>query len=256
MAKGKARAVRFEQDFDRLIEAEATRLKVTPAELIARLVEEGYRRVKDERDITLREVPEEPEKTTATKPKISTGKRGPYDKFMIPIGDTVNVVKPGTGPQYGTTPECMWRSGVWWCPESKVDLVTSLAKDWVENGFSLEWGKEGKGTHYEPEVIEYKDQERGKRLPKASSRKGVPAYVGDRMVWLEIVDPTMALEFMKTRSDIPTAIRYDAIRYQEDTLYKTAVDKANDYFITYYEDGKPTRLSKTDSDLISELYDV
>lgn len=164
------------------------------------------------------------------------------DNFRLPVGDVIC---------FSTNPT----SRLWWCAVEKVDYVRELASVWVENGFKFCVGVEGGGNWHLPEVIEEERQERKVNGWFCRSCKGVSAYVGDRMVWLEIVDAAKAISFMYKYTQIPCALRCDVYKYTYDLGYATAFDRANNLFIHYHLNGSPLRLDDTLSelDLVSML---
>lgn len=167
------------------------------------------------------------------------------DGFVLPVGD---VICRDTNPQ----------SQLWWCPEERLAKVSELAKPWVDNGFGFHVGKSGRGSWYVPEVIEEPEQERRRNGRFSPSCRMMDAYVGDKLVWLEVVDPAKALKFMDAHTDIPCAVRCDIHKYSSDITYKEAFDRANNLFIYYAINGRVKRLS---SDPLTrtefcEMYDV
>lgn len=165
--------------------------------------------------------------------------------FRVPVGE---VICWTTNPQ--TSP--------WWCPEERLPYMKELSKDWEANGFKMCVGTKGGGTWYMPEVIEEPAQERRRNGRFSVSCKMVGAYVGDRMIWLEITDAKKALAFMRTRTDVPMALRADGHKYGVDKTYTAAFDLANGLFVDYWRDGKPRTAegeSISEGDFIT-MYDL
>lgn len=177
--------------------------------------------------------------------KAKAGRMEVYDEFKIPVGD---VICFNTSPQ----------TQLWWCPDNKMAQVKELARVWEENGFKLCVGKTGRGTWYSPEVIEEEEQERKRNGRFSPSCHMISAYVGDRLVWLEVTRSDKALAFMVSHTEIPCAVRCDIHKYSSDMEYKEAFDKANELFIYYWANDRPKRVSSvapTESDLC-EIFDV
>ncbi len=251
----KPKSFRFSEDIDKFLEEQAKTHKVSIKEYIEALARKEMSS-KEEKPKTLsvtkasdfmkpmKDVPPEGVKTSTSIATDAFKRRAkyPYDKFMYPIGNTINVVKPGTGPGTGRPIECMWRVDTWWCPPHKLKEVSERAKVWEENGFMFYVGTEDGGTDRRPHVIMDESQEHGRNKRYCPNRKLVPALIGDVMVWLEIKDPQKALRFMEKRTDIPCAVVYDYFLYEEDNVYRQAVDKALQYFIHYFEYGEPYKL--------------
>lgn len=165
--------------------------------------------------------------------------------FRVPVGE---VICWTTNPQ--TSP--------WWCPEERLPYMKELSKDWEDNGFKMCVGVKGGGTWYMPEVIEEPAQERRRNGRFSVSCKMVGAYVGDRMIWLEITDAKKALAFMRKRTDVPMALRADGHKYGVDKTYTAAFDLANGLFVDYWRDGRPRTAegeSFTEGDYIT-MYDL
>ena len=165
--------------------------------------------------------------------------------FRVPVGE---VICWTTNPQ--TSP--------WWCPEERLPYMKELSKDWEDNGFKMCVGAKGGGTWYMPEVIEEPAQERRRNARFSVSCKMVAAYVGDRMIWLEITDAKKALAFMRTRTDLPMALRADGHKYGVDKTYTAAFDLANELFVDYWRNEKPRTAegeSFTEGDFVT-MYDL
>ena len=165
--------------------------------------------------------------------------------FRVPVGDVIC---------YPISPQTQ----LWWCPEEKLSHVAALCAEWELNGFKLFVGKKGGGTWYSPEVIEELAQERKKNGRFSVSCKMVGAYVGDRLVWLEITDARKALAYMREHTNIPVAVRADGHKYGVDKQYTAAFDLANSLFIHYWANGRPKTAesdSATESDFIT-MYDL
>lgn len=166
--------------------------------------------------------------------------------FNYPVGD---VICGMTNPQ----------TQLWWCPQERLKQLTDKCKDWEESGgFLFRVGKEGLGSWFIPEVIESEAQERRQNGRFSPSCKGMNANVGDRLVWLEIKDPSKALEYMDKNTDIPCAVRCDVHKYSESKTYREAFNTANDLFVHYYLNGRPKKtstgtISKSELD---EMYDL
>ena len=165
--------------------------------------------------------------------------------FRLPVGE---VICWSTNPQ--TSP--------WWCPEDKLTYMKELSKDWESHGFKMCVGVRGGGTWFMPEVIEETAQERRKNGRFSVSARMVGAYLGDRMIWLEITEPRKALDFMRTRTDIPMVVRADGHKYGVDKTYTAAFDTANELFIHYWVNERPKTAETdvaTESDFVT-LYDL
>lgn len=165
------------------------------------------------------------------------------DKFLIPVGD---VICKDTKPQ----------TQLWWCPVERLAYLKELCAPW--KGFMLHIGKDGGGTWYQPEVIEDSEQERRRGGRFCRSCRGVSALESDRLVWLEITRPDVAIAYMSEHTDIPCAVRCDVHKYSEDTMYKEAFDTANELFIYYAVNNRPMRLKSaplSTSD-IDKMYDL
>ena len=164
-------------------------------------------------------------------------------RFRVPVGD---VLCRDTSPY----------AQIWWCPPDKITHIMDLAKPFTEDGaFGFFTGVDGGGTWYMPETIEEKDQERRRGGRFCVSCDMIPAYVGDRMVWLEILDPIKAERVLNKTTAIPCAVRCDAVRYSTDKLYARAFDLANEAFIYYCVNGKTKQL-KTDTATLEEIFDL
>lgn len=168
----------------------------------------------------------------------------PTRKFEMPVGDVICA---------GTEHE---QVRLWWMPMTKLHEITDIVKEL--DGFRLKIGEEGKGSWYMPEVIEEDEQERIANGAFCVSCHMIPAYKGDRMVWLEILDPEAALETMRERTDIPCPVRVDVHKYTDRPEYAECCDKANALFTYWWKTGHPkySRKTRIEDIPITELYDV
>lgn len=161
---------------------------------------------------------------------------------LFPIGD---VVCKDTNPQ----------SQLWWCNESGLKELTLLSTEWEKNGFKLCVGVENGGSWSVPEVITEPIQER-RNGGYCVNSKMVGAYVGDKLVWYDIVDSAKALAFMVEHTNIPCAPRCDVKRYNADTTYKQAFDRANELFIHYFINGHGQRVGRLSESEMAEIFDL
>lgn len=187
------------------------------------------------------------EKETAREiKKIERVTKG-YRAFYVPVGNVfcwgvyklvdgeptrerpLHVYKPTEGYEH------MAYSTPWWCPEEKIQEV----KDKVPDGFKLCVGKKGGGTPDCPHVIETEYQERRLNGRWHINTKGVPALVGDVLIWLEIEDTDIANKSLINNTAIPCYVSCDIERYNNDKFYKQIYEKANYYFMYYYVHSKP-----------------
>lgn len=159
--------------------------------------------------------------------------------YSLPVGDVLCAE---------TTPQIR----LWWVNDSNLRELKSIVKPWEKNGFKLMVGETGRGSYNMPEVIIDTIQERKIGGAYGVSTNGVGAYVGEKMVWFEIVDSKKAIEFMKSNTNIPVAVRSDVFKYNGDINYKEAVDIANELFVYYFINGVGRRVGSklTESDIL------
>lgn len=173
-----------------------------------------------------------------------------YPAFKIPVGDTICW-------------DTKWaKSQLWWCPPNKIELVRDLCKPFTDcGGFTFHVGQDNCGSWYMPEVIMELRQERKRNGGFHVGCQMTPAYLGDRMVWLEIADIERAKEILAERSDIPCAVRCDIHKYSDDDNYKTVYELVNEYYMYYDRQHKPKRINKVgvtsmSPEDIAFIYDV
>ena len=186
--------------------------------------------------------------------------------FVVPVGDVLLwglYYSEEQVPHYVSSPKDGYEhratTQLWYISPEKTEELKREAGDWVRNGFKLCFGKTTEGTNEFPGVITQEEQQRGVNMPYAASSRGVGAYVGDKLVWLEIKDTEMAYEFLLHNTDIPCAVRCDLILYTTDKRYKQVFDIANDYFQTYYCTRIPKSVKKTmksERERLIEMYDL
>jgi len=148
------------------------------------------------------------------------------------------------------------RLELWWCPDEHIDAVRTIAADF--NGCELCIGEDGNGAEYMPEVITEEWQERKRNGSFTPSCRMDEALIGDRLLWLNIVDAEMALKTFDTKTHIPCPVRIDVIKYSDDNTYKLACNKGNELFRYYYKNNRPYDTSAVDThaSAVNRLYDL
>lgn len=188
---------------------------------------------------------------------LDFGERKPYkdrtDTFVIPVGDVLCYgVTNKEGESYAVTK-------LWWINEEHKPQIEELCEPWIANGFELYYGVTGGGSKDCPAVIEDEEQQRGINMPYCMSSREVGAYVGDTLIWLELVNPDKAYDYMLKHSNIPVAVQCDIVRYNSDERYRQVFDIANAYFQYYYVNRKPKDIKKsklTEKDMLEAMYDA
>ena len=189
------------------------------------------------------------EKVTVPTPYV----KGDPGDLILPVGDVIMYgIKNLDGTEMGT-------SQLWWLDEAHKDAFEKACEPWVRNGLALCYGESGRGGVSMPEVIEYEHQQRGPGMAYSASSRGVPAYIGARMVWFEIRDTEKLYKYLQKHSDIPCALRCDMLRYSKDERYREVFDICNKYFQYYYVNKSPLNLTKTtksEKERLEEMYDL
>lgn len=185
-------------------------------------------------------------------------------RSKFPIGDVIHYgvyYNNHKEPKFMYQPTAgythMASTQLWWMRPNDIPALETACEMWY--GFKLHLGDEDGGTEMMPEVIGTQYQVRKSGEAWSTSTQGDTALVNDVLVWLDITDPIQALGTLKTRSDIPCAIRCDVHRYTEDEDYKNAFDIATEYFIEYFITGSPKKLagvSYSSDDILREIYGV
>lgn len=179
--------------------------------------------------------------------------KGALSDLILPVGDVIMYgIKNLDGNEMGT-------SQLWWLDEAHKDAFEKACEPWVRNGLVLCYGESGRGGVLMPEVIEYEHQQRGPGMAYSPSSRGVPAYIGARMVWFEIRDTEKLYKYLQKHSDIPCALRCDMLRYSKDERYREVFDICNKYFQYYYVNKSPLNLTKTtksEKERLEEMYDL
>lgn len=175
------------------------------------------------------------------------------DTFVIPVGD---VIMGGVQDREGNS--CAVTQ-LWWINPDRVPEIKELCEPWIENGFTLHFGAPGEGSEQCPYIIIDEEQQRGRNMAYSASSRGVGAYIGDVLVWLELTNPDKAYDYMLKHANIPVAVRCDIYKYTDDERYKQVFDIANSYFQFYYVHRHPKNVRKTttsEKELLERLYDV
>lgn len=178
---------------------------------------------------------------------------GKSDTFVIPVGDVImGGLKDNEGESCAVTQ-------LWWINAERLPEVKALCDVWIKHGFSLRVGSSGEGSKDCPYIIAEEEQQRGHNMAYAASSRGVGAYVGDVLIWLDLVNPDKAYDYMLKHSDIPVAVQCDIHRYSSDDRYKQVFDIANGYFQYYFLYKKPKDLRSkllSEKDVLERTYDV
>lgn len=179
--------------------------------------------------------------------------KGEPGDLILPVGDVIMYgIKNLDGTEMGT-------SQLWWLDEAHKDAFEKACEPWIRNGLALCYGESGRGGEFMPEVIEYEYQQRGPGMAYSPSSRGVPAYIGARMVWFEIRDTEKLYKYLQKHSDIPCALRCDIVKYSKDERYREVFDICNKYFQYYYVNKSPLNLTKTtksEKERLEEMYDL
>lgn len=253
--------VGLEQELEKYVQDTARRTGKTTTEVVRELVEKQKKYEDDGHSPIITEKKEKILKSGGTVRHVDRhrfGLRGWY----VPVGNVfcwgayklIDISKASIEmPLHTYTPtkgyEHMAYSSPWWCPQEKINDIKLRVEEL--KGFELIVG-EGGGFKDYPMTITTEEDERKINGRWHINTKGVPALIGDILVWLEINDVDKANETLYKRSDIPCYIKCDIDKYNSNKFYQEVFEKANHYFMYYYINEKPYNLTKAGT--VEEIY--